>query len=78
MIAYFPDASGLKGEFLDQCYHDKPDEAGPGFVQEIRQPWPTGTLLWRLADQMDYLRQSLRRRVFNHETIDQGDWTPRS
>ena len=58
MIAYFPDAWHLKSEFLDVSFHDVPGNLD--LVRELRRPWPTDTLLWRLADQGDRVKQFLR------------------
>jgi hypothetical protein len=73
MIAYFPDAWDPKSEFLDLSYHDKP-EGEPELVREFGRPWPTGTLLWRLADQMDLLKRSLRQYVSNRKPAGPGHW----
>ena len=59
MIAYFPDAWDSKSELLDSCYHDIP--AGePELLQEIRRPWPTTSLLWRMIEDGNRLKQILR------------------
>lgn len=63
MIAYFPDAWDTKSEFLASSYHDIP-EGEPDLVQELRQPWPTTTLLWRLMDRVEQLRIFLRKHGF--------------
>ncbi len=59
MIAYYPDAWHAKSEYLDVSFHDVPKE-NPDLLRELRRPWPTATLLWRLADQGDRVKQFLR------------------
>jgi len=73
MIAYFPDALDLNREILDASFHDVP-HGYPDLMRELHQPWPTRTLLWRLADQMELLKRFLRRHVFNRTPADQGGW----
>ena len=55
MIAYFPDAWDCQSEFLEACFHDVPS-AEPDLMQELRRPWPTGSWLWRLFDQLGRLK----------------------
>jgi hypothetical protein len=71
MIAYFPDAWDSKSEFLDLCYHDIP-EGEPELMQEMRRPWPTTTLLWRMMKGGDRLKQILRRRELKRGPADTG------
>jgi hypothetical protein len=55
MIAYFPDAWDARSEFLESSFHDIP-EAGPELLEELRRPWPTTSLLWRLVTQVDRIK----------------------
>ncbi|HEV2329071.1 MAG TPA: ATP-grasp domain-containing protein [Verrucomicrobiae bacterium] len=75
MIAYFPDAWDSKSEFLDSCYHDIP-EGEPELVHEIRRPWPTRTLLWRLTKGIETVESYFRKRMAKPERANQPKWTP--
>lgn len=55
MIAYFPDAWDARSEFLDSSFHDIP-EADPELLEELRRPWPTTSLLWRLVTQVNRIK----------------------
>lgn len=68
MIAYYPDAWDLKSEFLESSYHDIP-EGGPELLQELRRPWPTATLRWRLGDQFEHAKAFLRKPGFKFRRI---------
>ncbi|HEX3627759.1 MAG TPA: ATP-grasp domain-containing protein [Verrucomicrobiae bacterium] len=69
MIAYFPDAWDSDSGLLESSYHDIP-ESEPELVQEIRRPWPTTTLLWRMVEDGDRLKQILRRREIKRVPAD--------
>ncbi|HEV2456003.1 MAG TPA: ATP-grasp domain-containing protein [Verrucomicrobiae bacterium] len=75
MIAYFPDAWDAKSELLDLCYHDIPD-GGPELVEELRSPWPTRTLLWRLMKGTETAESYLRKYLVKPEQANQPNWTP--
>ncbi len=51
MIAYFPDAWNCKSELLEASFHDIP-KGDPDLIQELRRPWPTSSVLWRLYAQL--------------------------
>ena len=55
MIAYFSNSWGSKSEFLDSSFHDLP-EGEPDLVQAVLRPWPTKSLLWQLASQVERMR----------------------
>lgn len=55
MIAYFPDAWDSRSEFLESSFHDIP-EAEPELLEELRRPWPTRSLLWRLVIQAERMK----------------------
>jgi hypothetical protein len=59
MIAYFPDAWDSRSEFLESSFHDIP-EAKPELLEELRRPWPTTSLLWRLLAQVDCMKSLWR------------------
>lgn len=60
LIAYFPDAWDSKSEFLESSYHDIP-QSNPDLLQELRRPWPTDTLLWRLTQRVERAKTFLRK-----------------
>ena len=51
LIAYYPQAWTLKSEFLQSSFQDIP-QGEPELVQEILQPWPDRTLLFRLVSRL--------------------------
>jgi hypothetical protein len=52
MIAYFPQAWNSKREFLQSSFHDVPD-GEPELIQELLQPFPDRTLLFRLVNRLN-------------------------
>jgi ATP-grasp domain len=47
-IAYFPQAWSSKSELLQSCFQDIPRDE-PDLAQELLHPWPSRSLLFRLA-----------------------------
>jgi hypothetical protein len=52
LIAYFPQAWDSKSRFLESSFQDLP-EGEPDLLQELRQPWPNRSLLYRLYNYVD-------------------------
>jgi carbamoylphosphate synthase large subunit len=50
MIAYFPEA--CDGELSRHCFEDVP-QGEPELIQELLEPWPNRTLLYRLFDRLN-------------------------
>jgi hypothetical protein len=51
MIAYFPQASICKSEFLESSFHDIPREE-PDLVHELLAPWSERSLIARMVDRV--------------------------
>ncbi len=51
LIAYFPQALNSDSELMQSCFQDIP-QGEPELVQELRQPWPDRTLLFRLFNRV--------------------------
>lgn len=56
LISYYPAALDCKYELLRSSFSDV-QELNPDLMQELRQPWPTMTLSWRLADLLGRLKE---------------------
>ena len=54
IIAYFPQALTTKSEFLQSGYLDTPRDE-PDLVQDLLQPWPDRSLLYRLVSKVSSL-----------------------
>jgi hypothetical protein len=55
MIAYFPQAWNSKSELLESSFQDIPQNQ-PELVKEFLRPWPERSLLFRLATQVDRVK----------------------
>jgi hypothetical protein len=53
IIAYFPQAEASKSEFLQSGFLDTPREE-PDLVQELLQPWPDRSFLFRLTSKAHF------------------------
>ncbi|HXB58878.1 MAG TPA: ATP-grasp domain-containing protein [Candidatus Acidoferrales bacterium] len=73
-IAYFPEAWGSENELLKSSYHDIP-EGEDELMQELRQPWPRNTFLWRLADHVERLKHSFRQHFSKRRPTAQASLT---
>jgi carbamoylphosphate synthase large subunit len=58
MIAYFPQALHARSEFLQSSYHDVP-QAEPDLMQEFLRPWPERSLLFRMNNRMQRMKDSV-------------------
>jgi hypothetical protein len=54
MIAYFPQASICKSEFLESSFHDIPRE-DPDLIQELLEPWSERSFVARMVDRFRQL-----------------------
>jgi hypothetical protein len=61
LIAYFPQAWNSKSELLESSFQDIP-EGEPELVQELCQPWPDRTLLFRLCARLSQLGTAAKKR----------------
>jgi|SRR5579871_457934 len=54
LIAYFPQAWDSNSKFFETSYRDVPEDE-PELLRELRQPWPSRSLLFRLFSYFDRL-----------------------
>jgi len=55
LIAYFPQAADENRELLESSFYDIP-QGEPELIEELRQPWLSRTLLFRLLTRLGQLK----------------------
>jgi ATP-grasp domain len=68
LIAYFPQILYCKSEFLRSSFQDIP-QGDPDMVEDLRQPWPNRSLLYRLASKVTNLATAGRHSTSSEPSV---------